>query len=282
MIVARTFDELQAALTELRRDGKTVSFVPTMGALHSGHLSLVNIARSRAECVAVSIFVNPTQFGPKEDFRAYPRTPGEDCKLLEREGVDLVFVPTAAMMYPAGSFITVDPGPVGNEFEGRSRPGHFRGVLTVVAKLFHLIKPNAVVFGQKDAQQLFLVRRMAVDLNIPVQIIEGETVREPDGLALSSRNAYLKVAERQKATVLFRALGEGERLYEAGIRSLDKIQAAMREVLRETPEFEPDYATAVDESDFVERSPLPDEARLIIAGKLGSVRLIDNVPLRTA
>ncbi|HEY3294433.1 MAG TPA: pantoate--beta-alanine ligase [bacterium] len=281
MKIAHTFAELDAALKDMRRDGASLGFVPTMGALHSGHLSLLETTRSKAEKVTVSIFVNPTQFGPKEDYRVYPRVPEKDCELLEREGVALVFLPTAEQMYPAGSpLVTVDPGPVGNEFEGRSRPGHFRGVLTVVAKLLHLVQPNVAVFGQKDAQQLFLIRRMVADLNFPVEIVESATVREADGLAMSSRNAYLKAAERHKATVLYRALSEGKRLFESGLRSLDDIHAAMREAARSVEEFELDYATAVGESDFVEKDPLPQEARLIIAGKLGSVRLIDNLPLR--
>jgi pantoate--beta-alanine ligase len=162
------------------------------------------------------------------------------------------------------------------------RPGHFRGVLTIVAKLFHLIQPSAAVFGQKDAQQLFLIRRMVDDLNFPVEIVEGETVREQDGLAFSSRNSYLKVDERRKATVLHRALSEGKRLFEGGNRSLDDIHGAMREAARTVEEFEIDYATAVGQGDFVEHDPVPTEARLIIAGKLGSVRLIDNMLLKKA
>jgi pantoate--beta-alanine ligase len=280
MRIVRSLEELKQALTELRRGGKTLGFVPTMGALHEGHLSLVRNAREQADLIAVSIFVNPTQFGPKEDYRVYPRTPEKDCELLEREGAALVFMPIAADMYPAGASVTVDPGPVADTFEGKSRPGHFRGVLTVVAKLLNLIQPEVAVFGQKDAQQLFLVRRMVADLNMPTEIVEGPTVRESDGLALSSRNRFLKAAEREKATVLHRSLLEGKRDFESGERSLNALREAMRVCAETVPEFDLDYATAVGEDDFVESDPLKEAVRLIIAGKLGSVRLIDNQPLR--
>jgi pantoate--beta-alanine ligase len=282
MEIVRTFAELNAARTKLGSGSKTLSFVPTMGALHEGHLSLVATAREHSDITAVSIFVNPTQFGPNEDYGVYPRNTEKDCALLEAAGADLVFMPTAAMMYPAGSLVTVEPGPVGDEFEGRIRPGHFRGVLTVVAKLFHLVKPDVAVFGQKDAQQLFLIRRMVADLNFPVRIVAGETMRAADGLALSSRNAYLKVAEREHATVLYRALCAGSRLFDSGTRSLGEIKSAMQEVTQEVAEFELDYATAVSDSEYAEHDPVPDDGRLIIAGRLGSVRLIDNMPLKKA
>ena len=280
MNIVRTFGDLTPALKELRQGGRALGFVPTMGALHEGHLSLVRVAREKTDAVAVSIFVNPTQFGPKEDYRIYPRTPEKDCELLEREGVALVFIPSASIMYSEGAAIMVDPGPVADTFEGRSRPGHFRGVLTVVAKLLNLIQPQAAVFGQKDAQQLFLVRKMVEDLNMPVTIIEGPTVREADGLALSSRNRFLKAGEREMASVLHRTLLEGKRLFDGGVKGLGDLRKAMRQTAATVPEFELDYATAVGEDDFVESDPLKDETRLIIAGKLGSVRLIDNEPLR--
>jgi pantoate--beta-alanine ligase len=280
MRVARDVEELNAALKELRRGGRRIGFVPTMGALHEGHLSLVRTARERSDDAVVSIFVNPTQFGPKEDFRVYPRTPEQDCAMLEREGVALVFMPTAQVMYPLPGQVSVDPGPVADSFEGKTRPGHFRGVLTVVMKFLNLVQPDAAVFGQKDGQQLYLVKRMVRDLNLPVEIVEGTTMREADGLAMSSRNRFLKAAERERATVLYRALMEGKRLFEAGVRGLDDVRAAMRETVRPVSEFELDYATAVGDDDFVESDPLRDEVRLIIAGRLGSVRLIDNVPVR--
>jgi pantoate--beta-alanine ligase len=271
--------ELRPALADLRLRRKTIGFVPTMGALHDGHLSLVRVSREQTSAVVVSIFVNPTQFGPNEDFRIYPRTPEADLEFLEREGVDIVFMPPTELMYPRGSKITVYAGPVGETFEGAIRPGHFDGVLTIVIKLFNLVQPDVAVFGQKDAQQLFLIRRMVTDLNVPVRVMEGDTIRESDGLAKSSRNVYLKVQEREKASVLHRALATGQRLFDAGNRSLADFQRAMHAELAFVPEFTPDYATAVSEASFMENDPVADSVRLIVAGRLGPVRLIDNFRL---
>jgi pantoate--beta-alanine ligase len=248
-----------------------------MGALHEGHLSLVRIARKHARCCVASIFVNPTQFAPHEGYRYYPRTPERDFDVLAGEGVDIVFMPEASDVYPEGWAVQVDPGPVGKVFEGAIRPGHFTGVLTVVAKLFHMVEPDVAIFGQKDAQQLFLIRRMVADLNFPVQIVEGDTVREADGLACSSRNAYLSPVQRAKSTVLFRALGAGKEAMERSARSLRRVQEAMMQVMAAEPDFSPDYATAVSDATFSEEDPIPVRARLIIAGRLGPVRLIDNL-----
>jgi len=248
-----------------------------MGALHEGHLSLVRNARRETDIVIVSIFVNPTQFGPHEDYRIYPRTLEEDTVLLNREFTDLAFVPRVEDIYPQGYTTTVQPGPAGDTFEGKIRPGHFAGVLSVVVKLFNLVQPDLAVFGQKDAQQLFLIRRMTEDLDFPIRIVESETVREDDGLALSSRNRYLKVEERKKAVVLYRALCAGKRVIESGHRSLSDTQNAMLEAIAKVPEFSPDYATAVSDDTFTEEDPIAPPARLIIAGRLGSVRLIDNM-----
>ena len=277
MKVVTRLADLRAIIGEYRRDSRTVGFVPTMGALHEGHLSLVRISRKHAQRCVVSIFVNPAQFGPQEDYGAYPRTPERDFDLLAGEGVDVVFMPDAAEVYPEGWAVHVDPGPVGKVFEGAIRPGHFAGVLTVVAKLFHMVQPDVAVFGQKDAQQLFLIRRMVADLNFPVQIVEGDTVREADGLALSSRNAYLSPVQRAKATVLFRALCAGGKAVESTAHSLRRVQEAMAQVAAAEPDFSLDYATAVSEASFSEEDPLPKPARLIIAGCLGPVRLIDNL-----
>lgn len=271
--------ELRKIIGEYHRASQTVGFVPTMGALHKGHLSLVRTAREHAQKTIVSIFVNPAQFGPKEDFRIYPRTPERDLELLAREKVDVVFMPVVEEIYPEGTSVSVDPGPVGNAFEGAIRPGHFKGVLTVVAKLFHMVEPDTAVFGQKDAQQLFLIRRMVTDLNFPVQILEGDTLREPDGLALSSRNVYLNGEQRKKATILYRALCGGRKIIETCERSLNHVQEAMRDAAAAEPEFLPDYMTAVSEANFAEEDPVPEKARLIIAGCLGPVRLIDNLRL---
>ncbi|MFZ5434027.1 MAG: pantoate--beta-alanine ligase [Calditrichota bacterium] len=268
---------LRSKLDSLRAEGKSLAFVPTMGALHDGHLSLVKLAKEHADRVAVSIFVNPLQFGPNEDYRVYPRTPDKDCELLESAGADLVFMPTAEAMYRSGWTITLNPGPVGSVYEGKVRPGHFQGVLTVVAKLFHIVEPDVAVFGEKDAQQLFLIRRMAADLNFRIKIIAGETQREADGLARSSRNAFIKSDERVHASILYRSLLAGQAALEDGVRELSEIQKVMREVLEEVPQFRAEYATAVQESSFSETDPVTDDVRLIIAGRLSTVRLIDNL-----
>jgi len=268
---------LQKEVQAARKDGRTIGFVPTMGALHTGHLSLVKLCRQRTNFSVVSIFVNPTQFGPTEDFERYPRTPEKDCELLEAERVDLVYIPTRKEMYGEAENITVDPGPKAEIFEGRIRPTHFRGVLTVVAKLFLQTQPDAAIFGEKDAQQLFLIREMTRDLCFPIEIIEGKTLREQDGLALSSRNRYLKKAEREQASVLYHALEAGVAAFEGGARSLDLVREVMREALGKVPEFDPDYFTSVDNDTFDEVDPICDNPRFILAGRIGSVRLIDNM-----
>ena len=276
MKIARAIDDLRKAVADARRSGRTIGFVPTMGALHAAHMSLVRIARERSDYSVVSIFVNPTQFGPGEDFERYPRTPEQDCELLEADGVDLAYIPSHSEMYTKDAAITVDPGPVSQVFEGRARPTHFRGVLTVVAKLFGQVQPDAAVFGEKDAQQLFLVKKMVSDLDMPIEIVAGPTLREEDGLAISSRNRYLKIAERKKADVLYRALEAGIEAYERGDRKLESVRGVMKGVIDEVPEFDPDYFTVVDDRTFAEADPIGDDPRFIIAGRLGSVRLIDN------
>lgn len=277
MIAVETIAALQDSLADYRRAGDRIALVPTMGALHEGHLSLVRKARSLAGRTVVSIFVNPTQFGPREDFSRYPRLPERDCQLLEQEQVDLVFLPTTVEMYPDGWAVTVQPGAVGETFEGKVRPGHFAGTLTVVAKLFNLFRPDAAVFGQKDAQQLFLIRRMTADLNFPIEIAVTETKREHDGLAMSSRNVYLSPAGREQATVLYRALRAGVQAIRNRATSLQAVQAVMQETCAQTPEFSVDYLTAVDNRTFTETDPLPSDPLLIIAGRLDGVRLIDNL-----
>ncbi|MBU0507280.1 pantoate--beta-alanine ligase [bacterium] len=279
MRVVTETDEIHRQAEALRAGDKRLSFVPTMGALHEGHLALVRLAHQHADRVAVSIFVNPLQFGPREDFRVYPRTPEEDCERLEKEGVDLVFMPTTEAMYPSGWTVSVHPGPVGGVYEGKIRPGHFQGVLTVVAKLFHIVDPDVAVFGEKDAQQLFMIRRMVEDLDFRVKIIAGETVRESDGLALSSRNAFLTLDERAKAPVLYRSLQAGRlAILDDGVRTLGQLQDAMRTVLAEIPELRVEYSTAVCDQSFSETDPLPkDDIRLIVAGRFSTVRLIDNL-----
>jgi len=275
-VVARTREELARALDVTRASGGRVGLVPTMGALHAGHAALVDEARQRlgeAGPVVVSIFVNPLQFGPGEDLDRYPRSFDSDVEVCGRHGADIVFAPSVAEVYPDGQpQVSVDPGPLGAVLEGATRPGHYRGVLTVVAKLFGMVRPDLAVFGQKDYQQLVVIRRMVADLSQGVEIVGGETVREDDGLALSSRNAYLADSERRTALVLSRALVAGA---SAGPRGADEVLAAAGRVLEEEPAVDLDYLAL--RSPELGAPPATGEARLLVAARVGSTRLIDNV-----
>jgi len=271
-LVAATIDTLSSALDGSRGD---IALVPTMGALHDGHLALVDRARELAATVVVSIFVNPLQFGPNEDLAKYPRDLDADLALLSAHGVDVVFTPGVDVMYPEdGAGTRVAGGPVAALYEGRSRPGHFDGVLTVVAKLLNIVRPRYAVFGQKDAQQLFLVQRMVADLNVPVAIVAVETVREPDGLALSSRNRYLSADERRAALVLSRAL---EAAASAADRGVDSALAAAQSVFSDEDLVKLDYLVVVDPATLL---GVPDDyrgpARVLVAARVGATRLIDN------
>ncbi len=256
----------------LRGVGRTVALVPTMGALHTGHLELVRQAKLTGAVVVVSIFVNPLQFGANEDLDAYPRTVDADLELLREAGVELAFVPSAAAMYPAGPRTMIHPGPLGAELEGGSRPTHFAGMLTVVAKLLQIVGPNSAFFGEKDYQQLTLIRQMATDLNFDVRIIGVPTIRESDGLALSSRNRYLDAEQREIATVLSAALVAGAHAAAGGA---DAILSAARDVLASAPAIEVDYLE-LRGADLGE-APERGDGRLLVAARLGSTRLIDNV-----
>ena len=273
MKVIRSGEELRAELRTERELGRSIGFVPTMGALHDGHLSLVSLARDTSDVVILSIFVNPLQFGPTEDLDAYPRREREDLRLAEEAKVDVVFIPAIDEIYPAGHSTTVDPGPLGAVLEGRSRPGHFSGVATVVTTLFGLVAPDRAFFGQKDAQQVAVIQRVVADLAIPVQIIVGPTVREPDGLALSSRNGFLTLDDRARATVLHRALKAGATSFaEGGPAAAEEV---MTEVVAATSGVTLDYARAVDPRTF--EAPGGDVALLLIAVRVGTTRLIDNL-----
>ncbi|HEU5428310.1 MAG TPA: pantoate--beta-alanine ligase [Actinocrinis sp.] len=275
--VVHTRADLEAA--RAGRFGDT-AVVMTMGALHDGHLALIQAARQAAKTVIVTIFVNPLQFGPTEDFARYPRTLDQDLKLCEATDVDVVFAPAVEEVYPGGTpMVMVDPGPMGEVLEGAFRPGHFAGMLTVVNKLLNLTAPDVAFFGQKDAQQLALIRRMALDFNLPVEIVGVRTVREPDGLALSSRNRYLSGAQRQTALALSRALAEG-----ATQPTVTAVLAAARRVLDEAAHADPplalDYLALVDPGNFQEfRDDYTGNAILAVAARVGATRLIDNVPL---
>ncbi|MDN3353916.1 pantoate--beta-alanine ligase [Actinomadura sp. DC4] len=282
LVIARTREELAAA----RDSFGTIALVPTMGALHEGHRSLIRRARGLANTVAVSIFVNPLQFGPGEDLDRYPRTFPEDLAICAEEGVGLIFAPTVETMYPENGDggVTVSSGEMGTVVEGVTRPGHFDGVLTVVLKLFNLIRPDIAVFGEKDAQQLAMIRRMVTDLNVPVWIDGCPTVREEDGLALSSRNRYLSSAERVTALSLSLALRMGATASPDGPA---KILSAARVVLEEAAETEPplelDYVVLVDPTTFHEvGEEHVGPAVLAVAGRVGSTHLIDNMPLYLA
>ena len=280
--LARTGADLRELLADARRDARRVGLVPTMGALHDGHASLMRTARDHVADgpLVVSIFVNPLQFGPGEDLDRYPRTLDADLAVCAREGADVVFAPSVEDVYPGGDpQVTVAPGPLADVLEGRTRPGHFAGVLTVVAKLFGLVRPDVAVFGQKDYQQLALVRRMVLDLNMGVDVVGAETVREADGLALSSRNRYLDPEQRRAAVALSRALRAAQ---ERGPEGLAAAVAAARAELRAEPGVDVDYLAITDPGlgELPDDVPPGTDARALIAARVGATRLIDNLPLR--
>ncbi len=270
---------LRAAIDGFRRDGRRVGFVPTMGALHEGHLSLVRIARERAAAVVASIFVNPAQFGPAEDFARYPRSPERDAALFAEAGCDLLFLPEVETIYPPGHATFVEPAGPAEGLEGDRRPGHFRGVATVVSQLFNLVRPDLAVFGEKDAQQLAVVRRLVRDLHFPVEVVAAPTVREPDGLAMSSRNVLLSAEERRAAAVLNRALETARRAIAGGERRGDAVRRILHQTLAAEPLAEIDYADAVEAESFRPLATLAGPVVLPIAVRFGATRLIDNLHL---
>jgi len=270
---------MQALSDSWRGKGLVIGFVPTMGALHEGHLSLIRIARSRADRVVVSVFVNPTQFGPSEDYAAYPRNTEEDLAMCEAEGADAVFVPSVQEMYPEGYSTCIEVQGLTEELCGRFRPGHFRGVTTVVAKLFNATRPHLAVFGMKDAQQFFVIKRMTRDLNFGIEIVPGPTVREPDGLAMSSRNRYLSPEERAEAPVLYRALLVAKDLVEQnGIRDPSELIGQMeRFISEEASLIRVQYIEIVDTENLRPVSEIGGEILIAMAAFLGKTRLIDNI-----
>jgi pantoate--beta-alanine ligase len=272
--------ELRAATDAARQRGAGVGFVPTMGALHAGHRALLARARAESDVVVASVFVNPLQFGPAEDLASYPRDREADLAVLEAEGVDLAFVPAEGEMWPSPPEVRLRVGGSPAErLEGMHRPGHLDGVVTVVAKLLHLVGPSRAYFGQKDAQQLAVIRRMVDDLAFPNQIVACPTVREPGGLAVSSRNAYLSAPERQRAAVLYRALQAGQAAFLAGRRDPAAVEAAARALLEGQPGVEPDYVALVDAVSFELAKQAEPGQVLAIAARVGRTRLIDNVIL---
>jgi pantoate--beta-alanine ligase len=279
MKILQNINEIHAAVRAACGENRRLGFVPTMGALHDGHLSLVRAAKRQTDVVAVSIFVNPTQFGPNEDFAKYPRTFEGDCELLKNEGVDLLFAPSAEEMYPKGAVTWVTVEGLSDKLCGRSRPGHFRGVTTVVSKLFHIVEPDAAFFGQKDAVQLVLIRRMVRDLNMPVEIIGCPIVREADGLAMSSRNAYLSTEERESALALSHSLQEIKKRFEEGERDSGKLISAGIEIFRRKPSARLDYLEIVDAETLDAVPSMTGNALVAVAAYVGTTRLIDNVML---
>jgi pantoate--beta-alanine ligase len=279
MRICDTIEDMQAACRAARDRGRRLGFVPTMGALHEGHLSLVRAARASCEVVATSIFVNPTQFGPNEDLAKYPRTFELDRDLLEKEGVKLLFAPSVEEMYPAGAVTWVTVEGLSGRLDGRSRPGHFRGVTTVVAKLFHIVEPDVAFFGQKDAAQVAIIRRMVRDLSFPVEIVACPIVREADGLAMSSRNAYLDPQQRQHALVLHRSLLRVKQHWQSGERDAAKLAAlGSEEIAREEP-LRLDYFEIVDRDSLDPIASVANGALVAVAAFVGATRLIDNLLL---
>ena len=273
MRIVRTEGELREVLDFERRAGRTIGLVPTMGALHEGHLSLVRLAHESADVVVVSVFVNPLQFGEGEDYEHYPRDTEGDLELLEGERADIAFLPSVDAMYPADATVVVTAGPLGEVFEGAARPGHFDGVCTVVTKLFHLVEPDTAIFGQKDAQQVAVLSHLVKDLNFRVRLIVAPIVREGDGLAMSSRNAYLTIEQREQALALSRSLQLGRAELERS-NDASACERAMREHLAAATGVAVSYAAAVDPVTF--GPPRGDGVLLIVAARVGTTRLIDN------
>ena len=281
MRVVSSIDETREAVRTARMHGATIGFVPTMGFLHEGHISLIDVAREAgATFVVVSNFVNPLQFGPTEDLSRYPRDEERDRALLEKAGVDVLFLPPVEVMYPSGAATTVAVSSVAKPLEGARRPGHFDGVATVVAKLFNIVQADVAAFGRKDAQQCAVIERMTQDLDIPVRLVFGETVRESDGLAMSSRNSYLSPEERTKAPVLHRALRAGANAITHGIRDGREIERLMNRVVIEEGGVEVDYLAVVDPLTFEAPRDFGREVLLAGAVKIGRTRLIDNIRVR--
>ena len=279
MKICKTIQEMQEECGAVRRRGKRLGFVPTMGALHEGHLSLVRAAKQSCDVVGASIFVNPTQFGPNEDLGKYPQNFERDCALLEREKVEFLFAPTVEEMYPKGAVTWVTVDELSEKLDGRTRPGHFRGVTTVVAKLFHIVQPDAAFFGQKDGAQVAIIRRMVRDLNFPVEIVACPIVREADGLAMSSRNAYLDAEQRKQALVLHRSLMRVKSMWESGERSAVKLMAAGREEIGKEKSVRIDYFEIVNAETLNAMVNVERGALAAVAAFVGMTRLIDNVLL---
>lgn len=280
MQIIRSPKKIQKVCGELKSRGKTIGLVPTMGYLHEGHLSLVRIARKKSDVVVVSIFVNPTQFGPKEDLDKYPRDFNRDRFLLEQEHCDYVFAPRVKDMYPKGYLTYVEVDGITERLEGASRPGHFRGVTTIVAKLFNIIRPDLAVFGQKDAQQAVVLKKMADDLDYGIRMVIAPTVREKSGLALSSRNKYLSPEERRQAAVLYQSLTGAKRVIAGGERDAAKIRGRIKSLIEKQPLAHLEYIAITDAHTLEPLKNLKGEVLISLAARFGKVRLIDNIQIK--
>ncbi len=276
MYVAKTIAQMKEYVAEARRKGRTVGFVPTMGALHAGHVSLVQAAAAACDFVVVSIFVNPTQFGPGEDFERYPRPIEKDLAICEQHGTDVVFAPSSSEMYPQLQTTWVNVEKLTDGLCGRSRPGHFRGVTTVCSKLFNIVGCDMAFFGQKDAQQVTVIRRMVADLNMPLKIVVCPTIREPDGLAMSSRNQYLSPQHRKDATIIYKAIQKGQEMILASNDDPAPVVDQMNAILAQIPAMQPEYVSIVDADTLEQISHLRGRVLIAIAARIGSTRLIDN------
>ncbi|MCK9418082.1 MAG: pantoate--beta-alanine ligase [Nitrospirae bacterium] len=280
MKIITTISDMQSRADSFRSEGRTIGFVPTMGFLHEGHLSLMRRARQECDVVVVSIFVNPTQFGPNEDLDRYPRDEAGDRAKCEAAGVDVLFMPTTAGMYPEKPSVFIAVEGISDILEGALRPGHFRGVATVVAKLFNIVKPHKAFFGQKDYQQCAVIKRMVKGLDLDVDVVVLPTLREPDGLAMSSRNSYLNADERRKAVVIHRALSAAEQLVRTGTRESEMLKSRIQAVLREEKGIEIDYIEIADHETLAPLSSAKDSMVLLVAVRLGRTRLIDNLVIQ--
>ncbi len=277
MKITKTIESVKDLVKAARAEGKKIGLVPTMGALHIGHVSLIEAARKQTGFVVISIFVNPTQFGPGEDFKKYPRPIEDDLEICRKAGVDVVFAPTAEQMYPSENVTWVNVEKLTETLCGRSRPGHFRGVTTVCAKLFNIVNPDMTFFGQKDAQQSVVIKKMVADLNMPLEVIVCPTVRDPDGLAVSSRNKYLTGQQRKDATLIYKSLQKCRQLVESGTVDTEPIITQMRTILERASSIEIEYISIVNPETLEAVSRIDRQVLAAIAVKIGSARLIDNI-----
>jgi len=277
MKVAKTIESVRVRVKAARGQGRKIGLVPTMGALHIGHISLIEAAAKNCDFVVVSIFVNPTQFGPGEDLEKYPRPLEADLEICKKSGVDVVFAPTPQQMYPADNLVWVNVEKLTDSLCGRSRPGHFRGVTTVCAKLFNIVTPDIAYFGQKDAQQAIIIKRMAADLNMPLEIVVCPTIREPEGLAISSRNQYLTKQQKKDATIIYTSLQTCSRMIDDGITETKEIIAEMRKILQQVPSIEIEYVSIVDSVTLQNIDKIAGKILAAVAVRIGPARLIDNI-----